>query len=79
MKILLTQNRLEWKHKERVWWGLYQYSPLESLESRKFAEEKAMELETWLDWQCKGGWEGFEIKGGWEGQEKWGLFRRLVE
>ena len=52
----------EWEHKERVWWGLYQYSPLESLDFAKFAEEKAMELATWLDWQCKGGWEVFEIK-----------------
>ena len=69
----------EWEHKERVWWGLYQYSPLESRDFQKFAEKEAMELATWLDWQCKEGWEVFEIKKDFETNNTWCLFRRLVD
>ena len=69
----------EWEHKERIWWGLYQYSPLESRDFQKFAAKEAMELSTWLDWQCKGGWEVFEIKRDFETNNTLCLFRKLVD
>ena len=46
---------------------------------QKFAAKEAMELSTWLDWQCKGGWEVFEIKRDFETNNTWCLFRKLVD
>ena len=67
----------EWEHKERYYHYDNNYQDFNGINSRTRKEE-SQTFSSWLDWQCKGGWELFKIFRDHQNGKNNCIFRRLV-